>query len=277
MTSCIAFFKLSFLAIRNFFSEFRRSYSSRWRSGFLSTYTAECRFSFRGSCATQAAEAAVPEVTRTDGVRLNAAGYLRDDNSLVKSPPRSLSVRGPSTSHLHRARMGNEFVASHIWQILDHVDLASRVPLLNSFVPNLVWLPAQIAKLTDREGGIVQRTLQAMSRSIYESAPVQYSVQDVVREAWALLPPSAVETPSLELANLNWFESTPNFLARRVARLNEVVAALETLESGGVLTKKIVTSRYTTGLPTVAAEKRQMLLASLRRIRGDTPANDPER
>ena len=99
----------------------------------------------------------------------NEDGYLRDDNSLVKSLTRSLSVRGPKGSHLNGSRMGSEFVASHIWRKVDADRLASRIPLLNTFVPNLVWLPSQIAKLSDIEGGIVQQTLQAISRGIYSN------------------------------------------------------------------------------------------------------------
>ena len=41
--------------------------------------------------------------------------------------------------------------------------------MLNSFVPNLVWLPVQISKLTDREGSYAQRFLQAISCQIYKN------------------------------------------------------------------------------------------------------------
>ena len=151
--------------------------------------------------------------------------------------------------------MGSEFVASHIWRKVQHVDLASRVPILNSFVPNLVWLPAQIAKLTDRESGIVQQTLQAMSRCIYESAPVRKDVVDVVREAWALLPPSTVEIPSVDPDNLNWFESTDGFFARRASRLSAVITALETLEGGRVLAGKVITLALHGGPPGSSRQK----------------------
>jgi len=43
--------------------------------------------------------------------------------------------------------MGNEFVASHVWRVVDHAEVKSRLPLLNSFVPNLVWLLVQVSKL----------------------------------------------------------------------------------------------------------------------------------
>lgn len=98
----------------------------------------------------------------------DSAGYLRDDNSLIKGIPRSLAIRAPSQKHLNGRRMATEFVAAHVWrQCADGGTLASRRPLLNSFVPNVVWLPSQIAKLTDIEGSLVQRTLQEMSWALY--------------------------------------------------------------------------------------------------------------
>src|ERR1019366_8734253 len=118
----------------------------------------------------------------------DAHGFLRDDNSLVKAIPRAMDITGPKGSHVHDARMGSEFVASHIWRVVDHADLASRHPLLNSFVPNLVWLPGQVAKLSDRQGGIVQKTLEALSYKVYRQAPVHPNLAEIVEEAWEMIP-----------------------------------------------------------------------------------------
>jgi hypothetical protein len=57
------------------------------------------------------------------------AGFLRDDNSLIKALPRSLLVRGPKNSHISGARLGTEFVAAHVWRVVGHEHLASRLPL----------------------------------------------------------------------------------------------------------------------------------------------------
>ena len=195
----------------------------------------------------------------------DADGYLRDDNSLVKSLPRSLAVRGPSGSHVHGTKMGTEFVASHIWRRVNHEMLASRIPLLNSFVPNLVWLPRQVAKLSDLEGDIIQTTLQATARAIYEPAPVAAHLREPVDEAWQLLPPPKVRvSPNLEA--LNWFVATPAFFATRTARLSIVIKALETLGAGGTLDKKVISTRYTEGLPDVPQDRRSMLLDHLMRF-----------
>jgi hypothetical protein len=114
--------------------------------------------------------------------------YLRDDNSLVKALPRALSITTSGFASLSGARMGTEFVASHVWrEVLGTNQLASRDPVLNSFIPNLVWLPTQVAKLTDREGG-VQKTLQSMAWAIYREAPVAPHLNEQVEAAWKMIP-----------------------------------------------------------------------------------------
>lgn len=197
----------------------------------------------------------------------DAAGFLRDDNSLIKALPRALSVRGPTGSHVHGARMGSEFVACHVWRVVDHKDLASRIPLLNSFVPNLVWLPKQVAKLTDREGGIVQQVLQAMAYETYRNAPVASHLQEVVEEAWALIPQPALKPRPFGLKDFNWFEPTEAFYRTRAARLDSVLDALEAIEHGLPVPQRVVTTRYAAGLPLVPDAERAQLKQHLRRFR----------
>lgn len=45
----------------------------------------------------------------------NSAGFLRDDNSLIKGIVRSFEVRSPRISSYDGLRLGTGFVASHIW------------------------------------------------------------------------------------------------------------------------------------------------------------------
>lgn len=190
-------------------------------------------------------------------------GFLRDDNSLIKALPRSLPVVTPTTGPLSGARMGNEFVASHVWRVVDHSALASRVPLLNSFVPNLVWLPAQVSKLSDREGSPVQATLQAMAWRLYREAPVAAHLRDVVEEAWRLIPEPTVD---VDLPDLNFFEPTTRFYATRRTRLESVLRALKRLRDGLDLDEKVVTTRYTEGLPALDGSVRDELLQHLCRF-----------
>lgn len=191
------------------------------------------------------------------------AGFLRDDNSLIKSIPRSLNIRGPQGSHLHDARMGTEFVASHIWRVVNHTQLASRLPLLNSFVPNLVWLPSQVAKLSDRQDGIVQKTLEAMSYRLYRDQPVLPHLEPAVKQAWALLPPPSIDLVDFDPDDLNWFCTSPGFFRTRLSRLMSVIAALDAINEGSSLPERVVTRRYAAGLPQVAPDARAALRAFL--------------
>lgn len=193
----------------------------------------------------------------------NELGFQRDDNSLIKGLPKSLPVTTAVPGYLTGARMGNEFVASHIWRVVNHDDLASRHPLLNSFVPNLVWLPSQVSKLSDREGSPVQRALQALAWCIYRDAPVASHLRDLVDEAWDLIPePDEVA----DIPNLNWFEPTSRFFATRKNRLDSVIDALERLQRGLALESKVVSTRYTEGLPGVAHSARADLVEYLKQF-----------
>jgi hypothetical protein len=187
-------------------------------------------------------------------------GYFRDDNSLIKSLPRSLSIRSPRQPHLNGARMATEFVAAHVWRTCnDGGDLASRRPSLNSFVPNLVWLPSQVAKLTDREGSTVQVTLQSLAWALYRNAPVEPWLETVVDEAWSLLPEPAAPLEGFDPEELNWFVSTDRFLSSRRQRLHSVIGALDKLANGQPIDAKVVSARYTAGLPGVSQAARAAL------------------
>lgn len=60
--------------------------------------------------------------------------------------------------------------------------------------------------------------------------------------------------------------SMNRFLALRQDRLNAVINALNSLAAGEPLTRKVITTRYTEGLPNVAASRRQELLEFLNRF-----------
>ncbi len=195
----------------------------------------------------------------------NEGGYLRDDNSLVKGLKQSLTVSSRRSTYLDGHRLGTRFVAAHIWREVDDPKLATRLPLLNSFVPNLVWLPAQVAKLSDHEASVVQEALKSVSWAIYRHQEVEPGLRPVVDEAWALLPaPAPISEITLE--ELNWFVTTPTFLALRRRRLKTVIGALEALERGSLPTGKIIASRYTAGLPKVSEAARSGLLGFLRQF-----------
>lgn len=201
----------------------------------------------------------------------NRAGYVRDDNSLIKAIPRSLAVSAPHQKHLNGRRIASEFVAAHVWrECVGGPPLASRRPLLNSFVPNLVWLPRQVAKLSDIEGSLVQRTLQRMSWAIYRHLPVEARLEDVVAEAWALLPEPKVHQAHTT-STLNFFVATPQFLATREKKVQAVVGAIEAVLAGNDPVGKVVSKRYDEGLASVSAPALRKLEEHLRRFLADSP------
>ena len=176
-------------------------------------------------------------------------GNFRDDNSLVKGIPRSLPILSPRTSIYFGRRMGSGFVASHVWREVSVTDLAARNWKLYSFVPNLVWLPADVAALSDREGSFVQTFLQALSLRIYRTHRPPASLANLSDEAWGLLPrPPPISDAGLpEPSTLNYFEPSQAWFDRRLRTLAGVVEGLVRLESGDA-SGKILSSRYAPSL-----------------------------
>ena len=194
------------------------------------------------------------------------AGHFRDDNSLVKGLPRSLEIENRTNPLLHRRVMGNSFVASHVWRELDGGGHASREARTYSFIPNLVWLPSQVSKLSDREGSFVQSYLQALSARIYGEIELSPGLERVVRPIWDELRvrKEADELPLPDPADLNYFEVNDAWIARRVQTLRLVIQGLDESANGSRPSRKIISTRYTDGLPGLPASVRDSLAASLR-------------
>ena len=187
-------------------------------------------------------------------------GYLRDDNSLVKALPKSLNVISPRQALYSGKRIGTGFVASHVWRQIDGssvgAQLASRDPVLNTFVPNLVWLPAQVSKLTDREGTFTQLYLQALSAKIYKHLTVPPAISPIVDRAWDMVAvPSGIPEQGLpNTEELSYFEPTTDFYAKRHKKIQDVADAFQQLADSGTIAGKVVTTRYGDGLPSLSEE-----------------------
>jgi hypothetical protein len=179
----------------------------------------------------------------------DAAGYFRDDNSLVKGLPRPLAIDSPSGLYSGRY-LGNGYVASHVWRdVVGSKDLASRDPLTNTFVPNLVWLPSQVSKLTDREGSFSQRFLQAVSYMLYRDMRFPAEMQGIVDEAWRRLPkPEIPEWGLPGVEDLSLFQHEASFVRRRVTTIGSVVEGLRAAATREPIDGRIVSSRYTEGI-----------------------------
>ena len=194
---------------------------------------------------------------RSNGVEMWAApnpnGELRDDNSLIKESVKSLPIEAPATRvHYRGRRIGRAggWVASHVWQLRADGGRASRHHTTNTFVPNLVWLPKAVSRLTDRQGAFVQRFTQAMSIAIYKDVQVHHSLAGFVANAWsALPPPTENEIPSQavpKVTELNFFVPGEAWFAGRVKALQQVSTGLDGAAAGETVAGR--PSRYFAGL-----------------------------
>lgn len=178
----------------------------------------------------------------------DSQGFFRDDNSLLKRFPGPLNINGPAPGYARR-RIGNGWVCAHVWRDLGGGTLASREPLTYSFVPNVVWLPEQVAKLTDREGSFTQQVAQAISWSLYREAPVSGPHAALVEKIWSMLPrpemPPAMALP--DAGALNFFGPDESCFQRRAEKSRLVAQALR----GESRKQKVISSRYTAGIPRV--------------------------
>jgi hypothetical protein len=199
-------------------------------------------------------------------------GYFRDDNSLLKGIPRSMPVRSSLVAYSGR-HLDRGFVAAHVWRTIEHDLPAARHPFAYSFVPNLVWLPSDVAKLTDREGSFAQQFVQALAIKIYRSAPVRPGLAELVGEAWELFPaPMSVPEHALPDASaLNFFVPNAGFFIRRQRMFQEVASALRSPNS----TTKVIAKRYAPGLQVVNVDARESLAERLEQLAAViTPRSD---
>jgi hypothetical protein len=175
----------------------------------------------------------------------NAQGYLRDNNSILKLLVSSYAIRSPRFRAYDRAVRGRNFTASHAWRWL-RLDgkrhLATAHPLAYSFVPNLAWLPAQIAKLTDHEGSFAQQVLQAVAWAYY--APARLAHPPTLAGIWdALQPPELLL--DLDPTQLNTFVVSPRSIKiRRNNLIKEIDMIEKSLEKGAPAGKSPRSLRY---------------------------------
>lgn len=175
----------------------------------------------------------------------NKKGFLRDDNSLIKGIFKTCLIQSPEIKQYDNHHLGNGFVACHIWRKIDNTSsLASTLPETNSFIPNLVWLPKQISKLTDREKSYAQRLLQSISYQLYH--PI--NDDKYTKNIWSYLPNPKIES-RVDFSKLNFFNVTENWIEKRIKKLdNELQDILNTVNDNPVTLNKVKCSTY---LPTL--------------------------
>lgn len=191
----------------------------------------------------------------------NEQGYVRDDNTLVKSLVRSFQIGSNTFSQYHNKRLGRGFVAAHVWPKTRSGAYATRIAITNSFWPNLVWLPSNVAKLTDRKDSFAQMYIQALATKIYRNLDVHDRLQPFVDKAWNLLPDPSCDAAKLpDSDELNYFQVTDRFINTRLRIIRTAIAGLRCVEQSQPFdSKKILHTRYTIGLPDVHPDNARQL------------------
>jgi hypothetical protein len=208
------------------------------------------------------------------------SGLFRDDNSLVKRMPYPLTVRGTHALY-DGARVEKGYVASHVWrQLAGDNGLASRNRLTYSFVPNLVWLPSEVSKLSDREGSFVQGYIQAVSINLYRHIEVDRALRPIVERCWSLLPePHGIPAEGLPTGDqLNYFGSDERVISRWRRDLRAVITALHDARQGRSISGRVIASRYGPGLRNVPSRALARLANELadydRAVEHSIPTNE---
>jgi len=178
-------------------------------------------------------------------------GHFMDDNTLVKNLVQSLPIFSESDL-MDGATITKGFVASHVWMRNAEGQPSARDPLTYSFLPNVLWLPSEVSKLTDR-AGFTQEFIQAVAGKIYREVPVQHEAKSLVDIAWSKLPaPSGVPIQGLpEIATLNMFRPSKKWLTGKIDVIAKIGDALVCVAERGHPEGKVFSSRYTEGLPNV--------------------------
>lgn len=182
----------------------------------------------------------------------NSQGFLRDDNSLIKGLVRSLDIKSPNYRPYNNRRRGGGFWAAHVWDRTVDDQSATEDARTNSFVPNLVWLPASVAQLTDTSKSYAQWLVQALAQRLYRDVQLHVGLSPFVSDAWnQLLNENCFVSEQLpDPKELNFFELSPRFLDTRLRRIEASLSWLTWVGNGKSPTSRpsipgrILPSRY---------------------------------
>jgi hypothetical protein len=188
--------------------------------------------------------------------KADKSGFLRDDNSLIKGIPRSFIVESSQVEYYDGLKMGNGFVASHIWgkiMINGNQFFSSRLPELNSFIPNLTWLPVQLSKLTDRQDSFAQRFLQAVSYKIYYKIAMPVSISKIWNN---LLFPSEFRDLDIDISKVSFFKVPDEWLVKRIHNLTSEIDLISSVTKKTSTNAKIKCHRYLQSLVQLSDKER---------------------
>jgi hypothetical protein len=192
----------------------------------------------------------------------NERGLLRDDNSLIKGIIKPFFVDGRRVADYDNKKLANGFVACHIWRKLkNQKKLASTFEKTNSFIPNLVWLPKQISKLTDIEGSYAQNLLKTISYKIYFE---NTNMSEFSREIWGELDnPGILTKNNIDVSQLNYFKVPSKWTDRKIITVLREMEAIKSVVNTGILpVRRVKCSSYLPSLLSKTTENERNNLIS---------------
>ena len=122
-----------------------------------------------------------------------STALLVDDNSYVKNymngSTKFISSKKISYYNDKQLVSGSGFVACHIWDEVGHGKAkATGNHKLFSFIPNIVWLPQDVAYLTDIPGSPIKDILKQLSVNLYHGEKMANTdLQLIVDTSWEKL------------------------------------------------------------------------------------------
>lgn len=184
----------------------------------------------------------------------NNKGYVIDDNSDIKDLIRNANIINNRFSDNQKPRTG--FIACHIWPN------TTSNPRLYSFVPNIVWLPRPIAKLSDDQTSFLSQTLKIISSELYREIKIDnYELKQIVNNSWTLLLKNSNSlnyndstiNNNIKTANVSYSNQDIERRKRKlIQNINEILSYIKLFikESNYKInpTEKLIHSRYLSSL-----------------------------
>lgn len=150
--------------------------------------------------------------------------------------------------------MGEKWVASHVWMTMKNGYHACQWECANSFIPDLVWLPKQLSKLTDDDGSYAQQFIKHISYLLYRDIPFSGSTKEMIDGIWDELETPGIEPVSkFKLDDLNYFDHKDKWINRKKATLHrELTSIVAILNNHEADVPEIYNVKYTSTLREVS-------------------------
>lgn len=169
----------------------------------------------------------------------NDEGWLIDDNSDVKDLIRGKKIKGT------KQKLNKGYIACHIWPN------TTKIPQLFTFVPNLVWLPSPIARLSDNEESLFSKMLKQFSiNHFYNIQCDKKEMHQIASESWELLFNQSLH----DVININFNQKNllisdldiQRLIRKTSSNITKIIEHVELLLRGKYvnLNERLIHSRY---------------------------------